>query len=417
MHNRIALALAASAAVLWAAGAQAAALDAAVPHPAVARIVAPEREAISYGSGTLIAVQDDYGLVLTNWHVVRDGNGVVDVVFPGGFRSAGRVLKVDRDWDLALLAIWRPPVEPVRLAARAPRPGEPLSIAGYGSGSYRAAGGRCTQYLSPGRGLPFDMVELSTAARQGDSGGPILNERGELAGVLFGATWRTTAGTHAGRVARFLEGAKLTPVGPRDSLIAAAPPDECESAEEAVAMGGALPPQRTFERRASAATTSRDEADEVLAAAEELPQAVRLPTTDEGDASRPVNTTWATADYVDTAELAIAQVESPATDAVADSPRWTARLPLVEPAEPDATTASIGTLAGAADAIGDETNANDAALATPSLNWRDLAGDTALEQLKAVLAAVGLLVVSVKLLGRLIRSSPRPARSAPRKRA
>ena len=45
------------------------------PHPAVARIIVPEDDAIAYGSGTLIDVRDQYGLVVTNWHVVRDSQG------------------------------------------------------------------------------------------------------------------------------------------------------------------------------------------------------------------------------------------------------------------------------------------------------------------------------------------------------
>jgi hypothetical protein len=48
------------------------------------------------------------------------------------------------------------------------------------------------------------MVELSVEARQGDSGGPILNNRGELAGVLFGASNGTTLGSFSGRVGEFL---------------------------------------------------------------------------------------------------------------------------------------------------------------------------------------------------------------------
>jgi hypothetical protein len=48
------------------------------------------------------------------------------------------------------------------------------------------------------------MVELSAAARQGDSGGPIFNRRGELAGVLFGTAWGQTTGSYCGRVRWFL---------------------------------------------------------------------------------------------------------------------------------------------------------------------------------------------------------------------
>jgi len=175
------------------------------PHPAVARISAPEQGAISFGSGTLVYVEGDYGLVVTNWHVVRDATGEIGVVFPSGFHSPASVAKVDRDWDLAALVIWRPPsIEPVAISDAPPQPGQPLTIAGYGSGDFRSLRGRCTQYVAPGVNLPFEMVEVSAQARQGDSGGPIFNDRGELAGVLFGAGAGTTSGSYCGRVKRFL---------------------------------------------------------------------------------------------------------------------------------------------------------------------------------------------------------------------
>lgn len=176
----------------------------ATPHPAVARIIAPEKGATAYGSGTLVDVRDQYGLVVTNWHVVCDARGAVEVVFPDGFRSHARPLKVDRDWDLAALVIWRPAVEPVQLATQPPRPGDLLTIHGYGQGQYRIATGRCTQYYAPHANFPTEMVELDVEARQGDSGGPIFNQRGELAGVLFGAGQGTTLGSFGPRVGTFL---------------------------------------------------------------------------------------------------------------------------------------------------------------------------------------------------------------------
>ena len=135
---------------------------------------------------------------------------LVEVVFPDGFRSHARPLKVDQDWDLAALVIWRPTVEPVKIAAQPPRPGDLLTIHGYGRGKYRIATGRCTAYYSPQPNFPHEMVELDVEARQGDSGGPIFNQRGELAGVLFGAGQGTTIGSFAPRVRNFLAAA-----GPR----------------------------------------------------------------------------------------------------------------------------------------------------------------------------------------------------------
>jgi S1-C subfamily serine protease len=175
------------------------------PHPAVARIVVPNRGGVySLGSGTLVAVTEQHGLVVTNWHVVEGASGPIVVIFPNGFRTGASLLRTDKDWDLAALAVWRPGAVPVPLSNQAPRPGEKLTIAGYGSGNYRAISGKCTGYVAPDRDQPFEMVELAAPARQGDSGGPILNTRGELAGVLFGTGGGQTTGSYCGRVRAFL---------------------------------------------------------------------------------------------------------------------------------------------------------------------------------------------------------------------
>jgi hypothetical protein len=174
------------------------------PHPAVVRIVAAEKAGASLGSGVLVDANREQAIVLTNWHVVRDSRSAVLVQFPDGFQTAGTVVRWDEAWDLAALVIWKPPATPVPLAAIPPAPGDLLTIAGYGRGPYRAQTGRCTEYLSPGTGYPKEFVELAAGARQGDSGGPIFNERGELAGVLFGQNSGRTIGSCSTRLRTFL---------------------------------------------------------------------------------------------------------------------------------------------------------------------------------------------------------------------
>jgi hypothetical protein len=174
------------------------------PHPAVVRIVAPERSGTSLGSGVLVDINRSQGLVLTNWHVVRDSRSAVLVQFPNGFQTAGTVIRWDEAWDLAAIVIWKPPATPIPIAAAAPTIGEQLTIAGYGRGPYRAETGACTDYLSPATGYAREFVELAATARQGDSGGPILNEKGELAGVLFGQNSGRTIGSCSTRVRTFL---------------------------------------------------------------------------------------------------------------------------------------------------------------------------------------------------------------------
>lgn len=174
------------------------------PHPAVVRIIAPENGGTSMGSGVLVDVNASQGLVLTNWHVIRGASSAVLVQFPDGFQTAGTVIRHDEPWDLAAVAIWRPRAVPIPIAPAPPTIGEPLSIAGYGKGPFRSEVGPCTQYLAPGSGYPLEFVELRATARRGDSGGPILNARGELAGILFGQGQGHTIGACSTRLQTFL---------------------------------------------------------------------------------------------------------------------------------------------------------------------------------------------------------------------
>ena len=174
------------------------------PHPAIVRVEVVEPGTISHGSGTLIGSDASYGWVVTNWHVVRGAGTNVTVQFPGGFSSPATIAKTDENWDLALLVIHRPPVQPLPMAAYVPTPGEPLFIAGYGSGKFRLAPGECVGYAAPDAGFPQEMIDVSVPARKGDSGGPIVNSQGQVAGVLFGSGGGLTTGTHVGRLRQFL---------------------------------------------------------------------------------------------------------------------------------------------------------------------------------------------------------------------
>jgi hypothetical protein len=130
-----------------------------------------------------------------------------------------------------------------------------LTIAGYGSGAYKMQSGPCTEYLAPAPGRPLEIVELAAAARHGDSGGPILNSRGELAGVLFGEGGGHTDGSYGGRVNQFLQLAagdlRSLPAssgdkgGPANTSIAQAKNDRSKSASTAQFAGGISEPAQS----------------------------------------------------------------------------------------------------------------------------------------------------------------------------
>ena len=177
--------------------------------PYVVRIIAFDSSGQSFGTGSYVGIYGEYGVVLTNQHVVCEtkNDRLVHVHFPSGFSSFGAVIATDQDWDLALIAISKPPqsIPTLRVSSAPSKPGDPLWIVGFGSGEYREAAGKCVRYMTRGSDGAAEIMEVSVSARKGDSGGPILNQKGELAGVLFGSDMiQHTAGSYSERVNRFL---------------------------------------------------------------------------------------------------------------------------------------------------------------------------------------------------------------------
>ena len=179
------------------------------PRPVVCRVLSAEGPSRSCGSGVLVAASGSNAVVLTAWHVVRTHRDQITVRWPDGDTSPARVLANDDAWDLAALLVKRPAAAPVAIAAQAPRIGDPLTIAGYGTtDEYRERTGRTSDYLSPTSSHLKEFVELQAGARKGDSGGPIFNASGELAGVLWGSEGTKTIGPCSTRVRTFLSGVK-----------------------------------------------------------------------------------------------------------------------------------------------------------------------------------------------------------------
>ncbi len=205
------------------------------PHAAVVRIANAGSGGTSYGSGTLVQKGDGRGLVLSCAHLFRQGTGEVSVLFRDGRRHAARVMAIDGAWDLAAVEIAEPAAAPATIAETPPQPGDLLQSCGFGpDGRYGCNQGRALGYARTLAGTTHETLTLSGAAREGDSGGPVFNGRGELVAVVWGTDGRTVEGTYCGRIRRFLAGllapgrrpAPLRPVPPGASPPDTAPPFE-----------------------------------------------------------------------------------------------------------------------------------------------------------------------------------------------
>jgi S1-C subfamily serine protease len=130
------------------------------------------------GSGSIVSPE---GLVLTNEHVVRGArNGRVTVLTAQEKRYVGQVIAVDRRNDLALVRLQTSDRFPaMRLATQT---GIQVGQQVYAIGSpYGLSGTLTTGILS--RVSPNGDLQTDAALNPGNSGGPLLNSRGELIGI------------------------------------------------------------------------------------------------------------------------------------------------------------------------------------------------------------------------------------------
>jgi hypothetical protein len=177
----------------------------AVDSRAIVRIVNATGTARTLGSGALVEADDDEGLILTCAHLFRESVGTLSIVFPGREPLVGRLAKLDTGADLAALIVRAPRVEPISIAEDAPRRGDALVSCGYGSdGRLWCNRGQALGYVTAEGGQRLETLELSGAARFGDSGGPVLDRNHQLVAVLFGTNGHVVDATVCGRIHRFL---------------------------------------------------------------------------------------------------------------------------------------------------------------------------------------------------------------------
>jgi S1-C subfamily serine protease len=181
--------------------------------PATALLVQPSHKPglDNVGTGTLIDA--DRRLLVTANHVVPDGDGVTvyfgqvdrngDAITDLDFYTKnpkcaihGRVAKRNVAADVALVQLERAPenVRAIRLAAERPQPSDELHVIGnsgiddgalwrYTHGNVRNVYSKQWD-MDDGRRHSAWVIEMEAPTNHGDSGGPVLNGRGELIGVV-----------------------------------------------------------------------------------------------------------------------------------------------------------------------------------------------------------------------------------------
>ena len=141
--------------------------------------------------GTGVVVPES-GVILTNYHVVA-GARRVEVRFHDGHTTEAAVLQAVPEKDLAILQPKSIPddLPPATLgSSRELAPGSEVVAVGFpfGIGPSVTAGvvsGLDRQFVSPDEKQQLDkLIQFDAAANPGNSGGPLVNMKGEVVGIV-----------------------------------------------------------------------------------------------------------------------------------------------------------------------------------------------------------------------------------------
>ena len=158
-------------------------------EPAVVRINGSTQDGEVLGSGFVV---DTGGLLVTNHHVIAGTRDVKATFANGRTTKVLGYLKVDPSRDLAILRIDTAGLNlsAIPLAKQLPRKGEQVVAFGTPIGldftatdgivSAIREGSELNQF---GGGLRAKLIQTSTPISSGNSGGPLVNLKGELVGV------------------------------------------------------------------------------------------------------------------------------------------------------------------------------------------------------------------------------------------
>lgn len=136
-----------------------------------------------FGAGSGI-VWDVNGLILTNNHVV--GRHTPIVVLQDDREYESRLIARDPDVDLALLSIEATGLTPLKPAPVSPRVGEMVFAFGHPWGQRNTVTRGIVSALVHAhnrRGDKLPVIRSDTPLAPGNSGGPLVNAKGEVVGI------------------------------------------------------------------------------------------------------------------------------------------------------------------------------------------------------------------------------------------
>ena len=154
----------------------------------------------SAGSG-FVLTEDGY--IATNCHVIENASNV-KVTLNDGTTYEAQIIGSDSDYDIAILKVdpGETKLKPVTIGTSAAlKVGEDVSTIGnpLGQLTFSLAHGvvSCLNREINLEGMPFNMIQIDANINEGNSGGPLFNQYGEVVGIVTAKTTSTGSGNAA----------------------------------------------------------------------------------------------------------------------------------------------------------------------------------------------------------------------------
>lgn len=151
-----------------------------------------EKQNVEVGGGSGFIVSED-GLVVTNKHVVQDEQAEYTVVTNDGTQYEAEIIDVDPVQDIAILEIDGQDLKPLKLGdSESIKLGQTAIAIGNSLGEFRntvsvgVVSGLARDITAAGLGFVErieGVIQTDAAINQGNSGGPLLNLKGEVIGM------------------------------------------------------------------------------------------------------------------------------------------------------------------------------------------------------------------------------------------
>ena len=155
--------------------------------PSVVSVVTHMSSGVGYGAGSGVIMRED-GYILTNYHVIEGGDAVTVMLLADGDTYDARLVGYDQSLDIAVLKIDAQGLTAARFGdSDSLTVGDPAYAIGNPMGYLY---GTMTDGIISGlhvevdvEGESMNLIQTSAALNSGNSGGALINERGQVVGI------------------------------------------------------------------------------------------------------------------------------------------------------------------------------------------------------------------------------------------